>query len=133
MSTVVVICSRDADTRELYVTALRDSRLRAYGMSAFAQILALARSVRPAAVVVDVLADADWGICRALRSDVRTAGVPIIALTGWVSADRRYRDQAARCGCAAFIAKPTVPATVENTVERVIRGEHGIEVMSAFS
>ena len=127
----VVISSSDADIRELYLMGLDDSLLQGYGANGFAEILALTSRLRPAAIVVDVLDDADWEICRALRADVRTAGVPIVALTGWVSASGRYRQRAARCGCAAFIAKPASPKTVENTLERVIRGEHGVEVMSA--
>jgi two-component system cell cycle response regulator DivK len=131
MRRTVVISSRDADIRELYVVALQSSRLQPYATCGVAEIIALAGTVRPDAVVVDVLDDDDWDICRALRADTRTVGIPIVALTGWVSVDGRYRERAAQCGCAAFVAKPAVPDTMRSTVERVIRGERGIEVMDS--
>jgi CheY-like chemotaxis protein len=133
MRTVVVISSRDADTRELYEVGLQSSRLLPYGTSGAAEIISLARTIRPDAVVVDVLDDDDWDVCRALRADMRTGGIPIVVLTGWISVEGRYRERAAECGCAAFVAKPTLPETMEQTLKRVIRGERGIEVMDARS
>lgn len=130
MRMVIVISSRDPDTRELYVAGLQSSRLEVHATSDVVEIITLAHTVRPDALVVDVLDEGDWESCRRLRADPRTAGIPVVALTGWVSIDGRYRARAARCGYAAFIAKPAVPETVSDTLERVIRGERHIEVMS---
>lgn len=55
-------------------------------------------------------------LARALRSDPRTADVPIVAVSGWDY--RRTRDTALRQGCTAFVAAD-VP---EAELRRAIRG-----------
>jgi two-component system, cell cycle response regulator DivK len=125
----VLILSEDVDTQDLYVVALRWRRRAAYGVATLRDALALARETRLSAIVVDVRCDDDWRACQRLRRNTVTREVPLVALTGYIAADGRFRRRAARVGCAAFIAKPTLPDTVAAVIDRVIDGEHGIEVM----
>jgi CheY-like chemotaxis protein len=120
----VVILSPDLETQELYVYALRSRRRPAYGTGSLEDTLTLARHTRPAAIVVDVRQQADWQLCQALHNDSATRDVPLVALTAFVTADGRYRQLAEDAGCAAYLAKPSVPSALEHAVDRVIGDEH---------
>jgi CheY-like chemotaxis protein len=126
----VMIVSTDQDTQDLYVHALRARRRKAYGTTSLAETVRLAREDPPAAIVVDVRGAIDWRACRGLRREPITRDVPLIALTGWVAPDHRFRNMATRLGCAAYLLKPSLPDTLHSVVERVIGGETGIEVLS---
>jgi len=68
--------------------------------------LAAARSVAPAAVLLDMsLPEMDgWAVVAALRADPATAGLPVLALTAHaLPADR---DRALAAGCDSYLVKP---------------------------
>jgi CheY-like chemotaxis protein len=57
---------------------------------------------------------------RRLKSDARTQGIPILALTGDVSP---LREQAARlAGCDDFVAKPLVFPDLVDRIQRHVDG-----------
>jgi DNA-binding NtrC family response regulator len=92
------------------------------------ELIAVTRQMKIAAIVVDIHHEVDWDLCAAVSQHVRAQALPVIVISGYVAADGRYRRRAAQCGCAAFMAKPALPADVEVTIERVLSGEQGIEV-----
>lgn len=125
----VVILSGDADTQDLYVYAFRMERKAAFGVTVADEAASLARDMRLAAIVVDVRGDGDWAICRALTQLHTTREMPLVVVTGYLTADGRYPGLARRLGCAAFISKPALPRTVIQAVERAAGGERGIEIV----
>lgn len=64
------------------------------------------RSTTPALILMDIQLPGMDGLSltRKLREDVRTAHIPIVALTA--HAMRGDREEALRAGCAGYIAKP---------------------------
>jgi CheY-like chemotaxis protein len=72
----------------------------------------------PDVVVLDLgLPDVDgWEVARQIKADPRTAGIPIIALTG---SDLPHEViSAMRAGCDRHLAKPCVPAELREAIER---------------
>jgi CheY-like chemotaxis protein len=125
----VLILSADPDTQDLYVAALRSRRRPVYGVCNAQEAVALA-GVRPGAIVVDVRSEPEWEQIDQLRESGPMRRVPIVVVTGFVLHDGRFRRRAASSGCAAFLAKPSLPDVVEHTIDRVMRGEHGIELIT---
>ena len=82
--------------------------------------VASAVSNRPDAIVLDVrLPDmTGWQVCDALKSDARTADIPVIILTAADSP--ALAQQAARAGCAAHLLKPCFPEELMKTVRAVL-------------
>jgi hypothetical protein len=124
----IIIVSSDPHTQDMYVHGFRSRRRPAYGTSGSDDTLALARALRPSAIVVDVREPRDWQLCWRCRRDLVAKEVPLVIVTGYVTADLRCRRLAARVGCAAFLIRPSLPETVANIVGRVERGERGIEM-----
>jgi CheY-like chemotaxis protein len=87
----VVIVSSDVDIQDLYVLAMRSSRRAAYGTISAGETIALAHDIAIGAIVVDIRGGADWEICRRLHADSLTRGIPVVALSGNVADDGRYR------------------------------------------
>jgi DNA-binding response OmpR family regulator len=126
----VVVVSRDPDICDMYVEVFRVRRIPSLSAANAQDARKLAATVPVAVVLVDVLAESEWRECAALVAEDALAGVPVVVLTGWVSADGHFRDLTAAIGCAAFIAKPCPAEVVVRIVEQVRRGERGIEVVT---
>jgi len=82
--------------------------------------LALAREVRPDAVVIDLMLPAMDGfeLLRTLDIDRPTADVPLLVLTA--KARETDRARCLRGGADAFITKPFVPDTLVETIESLV-------------
>jgi DNA-binding response OmpR family regulator len=82
--------------------------------------LALAREVRPDAVVIDLMLPAMDGfeLLRTLDIDRPTADVPLLVLTA--KARETDRVRCLRGGADAFITKPFVPETLVETIESLV-------------
>jgi CheY-like chemotaxis protein len=126
----VIIVSSDPDTQDMYVLGFRSRRRPVFGTSGPDDTLALARVLRPSAIVVDVREPRDWQVCWRCRRDPIAKEVPVVVVAGYVAADQRCRRLAARVGCAALLIKPSLPETVADIVGRVERGERGIELIT---
>jgi CheY-like chemotaxis protein len=79
--------------------------------------IAAAHDNPPSLVVLDVmLPDLDgFEICRRLRADPRTSGVPIVMLTALDQEDMRRR--AIQCGATEYMTKPFDPDRLLNTIQ----------------
>jgi DNA-binding NtrC family response regulator len=126
----VLIVSSDLDTQDLYVSALRANRRATHSVATLDELLAFTRAMTVAAIVVDIRHETDWDVCAAVRQHDGAHAIPVVVISGYVAADGCYRRRAAQYGCAAFMAKPALPADLNLTIDRVLSGEHGIEVMS---
>jgi CheY-like chemotaxis protein len=82
--------------------------------------LAVARLRRPDLAVLDVQMPGPDGIevCRRLKADPTTAGMPIVILTAEGASDARERALAA--GADAFVTKPFRPAELLALVRRLL-------------
>ena len=85
-------------------------------------IEALQRSVElmPDVILMDLslpLMDG-WEATRRLKSDQRTAGIPVVALTSHAFAG--VSEGAKRAGCAAFVTKPCLPEDLVHEIKRVL-------------
>jgi CheY-like chemotaxis protein len=64
-----------------------------------------------------------FSVCRALRTDPRTAGVPVLFFTASVAGD--MAQMAASVGAQGILAKPVDPRVVASEVARVLGGAPG--------
>jgi CheY-like chemotaxis protein len=108
------------DAREMYVEYLT---LCGFEMSEAAnglEAIERARAQLPHIVVMDLsLPQMDgWETARRLREDSRTAGIPILALTGHVLAD--FSRRAKESGFDGFLTKPCLPEDLVAEIRRVL-------------
>ncbi|NOY98047.1 MAG: response regulator [Chloroflexi bacterium] len=83
--------------------------------------LAVARKERPDLVLMDLsLPKMDgWSATKAIKSDPKTAHIPLLALTAHTLPEDRRR--AMQAGCDGYISKPIDIATFVDVVAQAIR------------
>lgn len=119
MSTVLIVDDSPAD-RALFRTILTRAGYSVHEASRGREAVARTREVRPHAIVLDVnLPDLDGqDVCRALKAEPDTAGVPVLMLT--------VRDNdidvlaGLEAGADDYVAKDSDPAIVLARVRRLI-------------
>jgi PAS domain S-box-containing protein len=69
--------------------------------------IALARAEDPDVILLDIIMPEmdGFAVCRALKADERTAGIPVVFLTA-LRGDRKNRVEALEAGAEGFLAKP---------------------------
>ncbi len=84
-----------------------------------------ARTRRPDLVLCDYMMEDMDGleVLRTLRADATTAAIPFIAIT--VSMDPAIRERFLEAGADAFLIKVDDVFHLQQTIERVLRGEAG--------
>ena len=84
------------------------------------QGLAIARSERPQAIVLDVMMPGmdGWETCTRIKCDDVTADIPVILLTG--ADDRDLTQHANAVGAAALLQKPCPADRLRNTIVSVL-------------
>ena len=119
---VVLIVEDQQDLRQLYAQHLTMSGFdvieAANGLEAIDHTL----SSLPDVVLMDLslpIVDG-WEATRRLKADVRTAHIPIVALTAHDGSGELQR--ATRAGCDWFVPKPCPPAALITEVRRVLAG-----------
>lgn len=117
--------------RDLYVEALQAAGLRTeIADEASAVLEGFAAWNPPTALVIELVpqpADA-WMLIERVRQ--LHAHVPVVIVTSKIRPDGANRRRARTVGCAAFIGKPCSVETLVDVVERVRRGERGLEVVT---
>lgn len=85
------------------------------------QALERALDLIPDAIVTDLKIPGIDGyeLTRRLKGDVRTQGIPIVAVTGYAPF-AQDPSRADRAGCDAIIPKPCLPEDLERTVRSLI-------------
>jgi CheY-like chemotaxis protein len=123
----ILIVAADPDVAELYAVVLTSSLTctTASVPDVEAAREALQSGAHWNAVLFDVGREASWGAC----ADLSAAGgnIPVVVVTGWASADGRFRRQAFAGGCVAFVLKPCCPDVLAEAVRRVLRGDRDVE------
>ena len=98
----VLVLADEEDMRGTLAVAIAEEIRRPVAAAPDAATAArLARTCRPAALVVDLGRDGGPGPLRALREEPALAGCPIIAL-----GPAAVRDEALAIGATAFVAEP---------------------------
>ena len=59
-----------------------------------------------------------WEATRRLKADERTAGIPVVALTGHALAG--ISEDAKKAGCDAFVTKPCLPEDLVKEIRKVL-------------
>jgi DNA-binding response OmpR family regulator len=103
-----------------YVSALS-------GNEAMAQV----RERSPSAVVLDLMLPdvSGWEVCRQLKADWNTRGIPVIILTALDNEDSRL--EGVRCGAAEYLTKPFDPDQFLNVLSRFANGRNHREAQMA--
>jgi two-component system, cell cycle response regulator DivK len=64
-----------------------------------------------------------WEATRRLKADLRTAGIPVVALTGHALAG--ISEGARKAGCDAFVTKPCLPEDLVKEIRRILGSPAG--------
>lgn len=131
----VLFVGGDDDDREIYAVGLASSGIQTSWIDDSTDVPESVRTLRRAAVVLHLWRPEQhgWNICEALLADPECRQVPVVVLTAAVRPDGRNRERARSTpNCAAFVAKPCDVGTLALVLERVVRGERGIEVLSGY-
>jgi twitching motility two-component system response regulator PilH len=85
-----------------------------------AEVMALAKRVRPALVLLDVVMPGADGFrtCRTLRSDPETRAIPIVLVTSKTSESDRF--WAKRQGADDHVGKPYRPEAILSVINRYV-------------
>ena len=93
----------------------------AVGVNTCEEAVSVTDLVAFGAALFDVDSGDDWASLARLRKEL-SPQVPIVALTGWLTADRTYRNLARDLGCAGFVAKPAAGDLVIRALQRAAAG-----------
>jgi phosphate regulon transcriptional regulator PhoB len=117
----VLIVEDEADIRQLVDFHLSRNGFRCRSVASGAHALEEVRRTLPDLVLLDLMLPAMDGleVCRRLRSDPRTAGVPIIILTA--RADEVDRVVGLELGADDYVSKPFSPKELVARVRAVLR------------
>lgn len=118
---LVLVVDDFEDAREMLVALLSCSGYRVAQASTGKEAIAQALSLEPALILMDLsLPDLD-GVeaTRQLKSEPRTSGIPIVALTGHAFGEPLKEARAA--GCDSVMIKPCAPDALVEEIRRVIR------------
>ncbi len=117
---LVLVVDDYEDAREMYAECLDASGFDVAQAGSGDEAVAKALALLPALIVMDLaLPGMDgWTATRAIKTDARTAGIPVVALTGHARSDA---STAARdAGCDAFLTKPCLPDAIVELVRRLL-------------
>jgi two-component system, cell cycle response regulator DivK len=117
---VVLVVDDATHTRELYTEYLAFRGLGAVGAPDAETALALARTLRPDVIVMDLAMPNLNGIAatQRLKRDPRTRRIPVIVLTGF--AFRAIEQGALEAGADAFLTKPCLPEDLELKIRELL-------------
>lgn len=117
----VLVVEDDRDIAELVAHHLRKAGYASEILTSGSEVLPLVRARPPALVVLDLMLPGRNGldVCRSLRADPRTAGVPIIMLTA--RTDETDRIVGLELGGDDYVTKPFSPKELVARVGAVLR------------
>ena len=117
---LVLIVEDQGDLRQLYVEHLVSSGFDVIEASDGAVAIERTAAQVPDVVLMDLslpIVDG-WEATRRLKSDARTAHIPVVALTAHDGSGELQR--ATRAGCDWFVPKPCPPDALVTEVRRVL-------------
>jgi CheY-like chemotaxis protein len=119
---LILIVEDQAELRQLYAQQLSISGFDVIEAQNGAEAITHTTAREPDVVLMDLslpIVDG-WEATRRLKSDERTAHIPVVALTAHDGAGELQR--ATRAGCDWFVPKPCPPDALIAEVRRVLRG-----------
>ena len=119
---LLLIAEDDSALRGLYVEHLSISGFDVIQAADGADAIERTSSRQPDVVVMDLslpIIDG-WEATRRLKSDARTAHIPVVALTAYDTSPELQRAMLA--GCDWFIPKPCPPDALVTEIRRVLSG-----------
>jgi len=114
------------DAREMYREYLQFSGFEVVEAANGLEALQRATDAEPDVILMDLSLPVmdGWEATRRLKADARTAGIPVVALTGHALAG--ISEGAKIAGCDAFVTKPCLPDELVREIRRVLRdASHG--------
>ena len=120
---LILIVEDQHELRQLYVQELALSGFDVIEAANGADAIAHTASLTPDVVLMDLSLPVldGWEATRRLKSDDRTAHIPIVALTAHDGAGELQR--ATLAGCDWFVPKPCPPEALVTEVRRVLAGQ----------
>lgn len=108
------------DAREMYGEYLEYSGYDVVQAANGIEALQRALDDKPDIILMDLSLPVmdGWEATRRLKADARTAGIPVVALTGHALAG--ISEGAKRAGCDAFVTKPCLPEDLVIEIKRVL-------------
>ncbi len=118
---LVLLVEDDREGRLLFAEWLQQAGFRVEQAHNGLQALERALDLRPDAILTDLNIPGIDGyeLTRRLKTDPRTEGIPILAVTGYAPFTRDP-SRADRAGCDAILPKPCQPEVLEETLTRLI-------------
>jgi two-component system, cell cycle response regulator DivK len=108
------------DAREMYSEYLQFSGFDVVEAANGVEALARAVEDAPDIILMDLSLPVmdGWEATRRLKSDGRTAGIPVVALTGHALAG--ISEGARKAGCDAFVTKPGLPEDLVKEIRKTL-------------
>lgn len=108
------------DAREMYSEYLDFSGFEVIEAANGMEALQRAADESPDIILMDLSLPVmdGWEATRRLKSDPRTASIPVVALTGHALAG--ISEGARQAGCDAFVTKPCLPEDLVKEIRKVL-------------
>lgn len=108
------------DAREMYSEYLQFSGFEVVEAANGIEALERAVEATPDIILMDLSLPVmdGWEATRRLKADKRTAGIPVVALTGHALAG--ISEGAKRAGCDSFVTKPCLPEDLVKEIQKVL-------------
>src|SRR2546423_185693 len=122
---LILVVEDDPETRHFYIAALTRGGFQVAEAHNGHQALEKALASPPDLILTDIAVPGIDGIelCRRLRADDRTRGVPVLAITGY--GDRQYPDRALGAGADHVLIKPCDAEMLVREARRLIGNQIG--------
>jgi len=116
----VLVVDDYPDAREMYSEYLEYSGYEVIQAANGVEALQRAIDETPDIILMDLSLPVmdGWEATRRLKADARTAGIPVVALTGHALAG--ISEGARQAGCDAFVTKPCLPEDLVVEIKRVL-------------
>jgi DNA-binding response OmpR family regulator len=121
----ILVADDDAGLRQLLRLILAREGFEVFEAASGEQALAMAITVDPAVILLDVMMPGldGYDVCRRLKSDRRTGDVPVVFVSA--AEDVMRRNELQKLGAAACIQKPIGPRDLVARVKAVMNRRNG--------
>jgi two-component system, cell cycle response regulator len=130
MSQKVLLIDDDLEIHELVAARLQDERIELLDAHGGSEGLRKARELEPDLILLDVDMPSPDGfeVCRRLKADLATAGIPIVFLTGASSSEEKI--QGLDLGATDYVTKPFDPAELKARVRASLRTKYLLDLLN---